>query len=128
MGYDVGGVCSRAALRNQLLLDGRRWRRTWFFELLWRIDITAVRRRMPMPSPHSEQAVSEHIASRRSWRNLLYRSFFSCIASLTISIRPFEHRLPAQAHGARASQAVARPRICFSLAFPKRGVRALDEL
>merc|ERR1711972_1096810 len=71
----VGGVYSRAALRNELLLDGRRWRRTWFFELLWRIDFTAVRRRMPMPSPHSEQAVSEHIASRRSWRNLLYRTF-----------------------------------------------------
>jgi len=50
-----------------------------FSELLRRIDFIVVRRRMPMPSPHSEQSVSEHIASRRSWRNLMYRmSFLHC--------------------------------------------------
>merc|ERR1712187_276222 len=40
------------------------------------IGFIAVRRRMPMPSPHSEQSVSEHIASPRSWRNLMYRVLF----------------------------------------------------
>merc|ERR1711972_445852 len=76
--------------------------------LLRRIDFIAVRRRMPMPSSHSEQSVSEHIASRRSWRNLMYRMLFLHCQPHNFN-KAVEHRLLARVQGARASQAAARP-------------------